>query len=89
MQRESIAWLVIRTFGLACLGIFAFKILYFLANIVVILTHELPEILPFDTVRLPGLNWQPITEAALFLMLSIYFLRFGKLAHRWLIKENR
>lgn len=87
MQKESIAWLIIRTCGLFFFAVFACKIFYFLANIVFILSYQPPATLPFDTLRLPALNWRPLTEALLSLGCSVYFLRFGKLAHRWLTRE--
>lgn len=89
MHNESLAWLVVRTLGLLSLCLSAYKAFYFSVNLTFILMYEPSPPPAGDTIRLPGLNWEPLVESILMLGLAIYFLRAGKLVHGWLVREGR
>jgi len=88
MQKESIAWLIIRILGLIFLGFFAFKAFYFFMNVISIIAYEPPLTPLYGTIRLPILHWELLIESVFSLLLSIYFIKFGYLAHFFLIKEG-
>lgn len=79
MQKESLAWLILRTIGLLFLCSCAFKMYYFLVNVIFIMAYEPPPALPEETLHLLNLDSNPLFESALLFAIAIYFLRFGKL----------
>lgn len=89
MHKESAAWLIIRTFGLLCLGTAAYLAFDFVMNIIAIISFEPATPLRGDTIRLPNLRYDPLVGALVFMVLSVYFLKFGQMVHGWLLKEGR
>lgn len=88
MQKESIAWLIIRTIGLLFLCAFAIKFYSFLTGLAFIYNIYQPiSDATGDTLRLVNVDWRPIFDVISYAALSIYFLKHGQLAHRWLLRE--
>ena len=87
MQKESIAWLIIRTLGLLFLCAFAINTYHSLTGIAFIVIYQPISYEAGDTLRLVNVDWTPIFKAIFYAVLSIYFLKHGQLAHRWLLRE--
>ena len=92
MDKESLAWLVIRVIGLLLLGGAIFHmvtmILNFILNTILVTSIiDLSESIEGDTIRLPTLRWDSLVYGLLLLPPAFYFLRYGTTVHRWLVKE--
>ena len=85
LSNESTSWKLVKLLGVASLfaasfyllQIILFAIYYF--SIDPVFTVDANGI---ETVRLPNMNWAPFINFAFFLLSSVYFLKFGKLAHK-------
>ena len=89
MDKNSIAWLVVRVLGLISLGVAFYKLYMFILNLVgVFVTSTQQEISSNGTLYLVNLNWDPFIGFLFFFGVSVYFLKFGSTIHKLLIKEG-
>ncbi len=85
MSNESTSWKLVKLLGVASLfassfyllQIFLFAIFYFSIDPIVTVDAN-----GIETVRLPNMNWTPFINFAFFSLSSVYFLKFGNLAHK-------
>lgn len=88
MQKEALAWLIIRTIGLVLLGLALFQLFTFMLNAVFVMSVGSSNVVE-GTIRLPNLQWDPLFYGGLLLFIAVYFLRQGATIHRWLLKDGR
>jgi hypothetical protein len=89
MSKDQAAWLVLRTIGLIILLAGLFHLYHFMMNLLAVLT--IPGELTSDgrTLRHVNLRWDPFLHFIALSAFSIYFLRYGRVLHRWLLREDR
>lgn len=89
MQKDSAAWLIVRTLGLASLCISLYQVYLFSLNIIYVLIYRDVATPPKSSLRLVSLNWDPPLSFLLFSCLALYLLKRGKIIHQWLIHEGK
>ena len=85
MSNESTSWKLVKLLGVVSLfaasfyllQIIIFAIYYFSIDPVVAVDAN-----GIETIRLPNMHWDPFINFAFFSLSSVYFLKFGKLAHK-------
>ncbi len=86
LSNESTSWKLVRFLGVGSLFAASYYLLQILIFTIFYLSAE-PMIVGVDTNgiqtrRLPNINWDPIINFAFFMLWSVYFFKFGKLAHK-------
>lgn len=87
MNKASVAWLIIRTSGLALLLISLHHSPSVIYSLYFLFFYSHPIVQEGGTITLPLVSWTPITNFLVYFCLSMYFLFFGKTAHKWLNRE--
>lgn len=88
MQKESAAWLIVRTFGLIFLCISLYQGFNFFIEAFVSISQWINNAHSGQNSQIPILRLEPFFSFVFFLSLGIYLLRRGTKIHRWLIREG-
>lgn len=86
MQKESMAWLIIRSSGVFLLGFALIKVVVFSSAFLYLYTPTIYE--GGNTLRLVNIEYSSLFEGMFLLVCSYYFLRHGNLVHRLLMREH-
>lgn len=89
MSKDQSAWLALRIIGLIILLAGAFHLYHFVMNLLAVML--IPSELSSDgrTLRHVNLRWDSFLHFIVLSSLSAYFLKFGRILHRWLLREDR
>lgn len=87
MNKASVAWLILRTTGLGLLLVSLHHSPSVIYSLYFLFSYSQPIVQEGSTITLPLISWTPITNLLVYFCLSMYFLFFGKTAHKWLNRE--
>lgn len=90
MNKENIAWLLIRFIGVILLLASLYFIYQLALNLLAYISIE-PLVMEgtngTKTLRLNNINWTPLIDGIFCIISSIYFLRRGRFMHKLLLSN--
>lgn len=90
MTKENVAWLLIRFIGVMLLVVSSYFIFQLALNFLAYLSIEPSVTVGADgvtTLRLRNIDWTPLTNGFFCMASSIYFLKYGRFAHKLLLNS--